>query len=79
MQIPEPRLSADLEDDNDARDDRCWHGDALRLLARQLGVGNDFYFPLLGAAMLIDGRTLVRYGSREREIDTSADWQTEQK
>ncbi len=58
MTIPEPRLTGELEDDDQPLDDRCWHGDALRCLAKQLGVGNDFYFPLLSAAQLLDGRTL---------------------
>ena len=27
-----------------------WHASALRCIARQLGVGSDAYFPLMGAA-----------------------------
>ncbi len=58
MQIAEPRLPDDLEGNADDGDDRCWHADALRALAEQLSVTNDFYFPLLSAATLLDGRNL---------------------
>ena len=60
MQIPEPRLTADLEADNHGLSDIDWHAKALRLLAAQLTVTNDFYFPLLGAATLIDGKLKAR-------------------
>jgi hypothetical protein len=35
-------------------DNPDWHARALRALASQLGVGNDFYFPLLGAASKLE-------------------------
>jgi hypothetical protein len=43
----EPVLPADLEDSGETSD---WNAKVLRELARQLGFGNDFYYPLLGAA-----------------------------
>ena len=60
MQIPEPRLSAKLEDDAGIHKQVPWHAEALRCLAAQLGVSNDFYFPLLGAATLLDGNTTIQ-------------------
>ena len=66
MQIPEPRLASEFDGDTSGCDERCWHGDVLRLLAMQLGVGNDFYFPLLGAATLIDGRTKYAIDAAKR-------------
>ncbi len=33
-----------------------WSSQALRALAKQLGVGNDFYFPLLDAARILEER-----------------------
>ncbi len=65
MNTSELRLSADLEAPGDTRSLPQWHADALRLLAQQLGVANDFYFPLFGAAQLLDGKTAP---VREREI-----------
>ena len=33
---------------------RYFHADILRLLAVQLGIGNDFYYPLLEAAKFLE-------------------------
>lgn len=52
----EPFLTRELED-RAGGDDPKWTQDALRLLAAQLGVMNDFYFPLIGAADRIDELT----------------------
>ena len=58
---PEPFLPPDLMTDDDSSDKSDWHERALLSLATQLGVGNDFYYPLLGAAsklkMYHDGET----------------------
>ena len=56
MQIPEPRMPSDLEDPNGVVPKNEWHAKALRVLAMQLGVPNDFFYPLLGAAQLLDGQ-----------------------
>lgn len=48
----EPSLTVDLEDD-DKMPPEEWTKKALLVLAEQLGVMNDFYFPLIGAAALI--------------------------
>jgi hypothetical protein len=56
----EPRLTAQLEDAAGTGKQVEWHAEALRCLASQLGVANDFYFPLLGAATLLDGNTTVK-------------------
>jgi D-alanyl-D-alanine dipeptidase len=50
----EPFMSAELEDAlrDEAVSALMWRAMALRELASQLGVGNDFYYPLLGAAIL---------------------------
>lgn len=50
--IEPPRLPLELELDESP--EPVWSPKALRELARQLGRGNDFYFPLLGAARLIE-------------------------
>lgn len=50
----EPVLTDEFTRENDPRSHHKWHADALRFLAKQLGVGNDFYFPLMGAAKLIE-------------------------
>lgn len=57
--MDEPRLTAQLEDDAAIGKQVEWHAAALRCLAAQLGVTNDFYFPLLGAATLLDGNTTM--------------------
>lgn len=31
-----------------------WHGEVLREIARQLGVGSDAYYPLIGAAAKLE-------------------------
>jgi hypothetical protein len=54
MAIAEPRLTAEFENPDDKTPEREWHAKVLRLLAQQLGVMNDFYFPLLGAAQLLE-------------------------
>lgn len=46
--IPEPMLTVDLEDAEEATTE--WSVKMPQVLAAQLGVGNDFYFPLLGVA-----------------------------
>ena len=46
--INEPRLPVELEDG--AEPETAWSAKAMRELARQLTVSNDFYFPLLGVA-----------------------------
>lgn len=56
MQIPEPRLPATLEpseDETPVKSDEYYPA-VLRALAKQLGVANDFYYPLLGAATLLE-------------------------
>lgn len=63
----EPRLSAELEDENCPLSEAEWHATALRFLAKQLGVMNDFYFPLLGAATLIDGKRTI-------SVEAEAKW-----
>lgn len=60
LKIHEPIMTADLDEEPDFNFDlsnagrREWHSRALRVLASQLGVGCDFYYPLLGAAQMID-------------------------
>jgi len=56
----EPFLTADLEDD-DKMSPEEWTVKALLLLAKQLGVGNDFYFPLIGAVSLIKPTARPKY------------------
>ena len=51
-QIPEPFLPADLEEA--AGDEREIYAKCLRALAGQLGVGNDFFYPLIGSAGLLE-------------------------
>ena len=67
---PEPFLPADLEDqvsdDEVEVTSREWHARALRTLAAQLGAGNDYYFPLLMAAQLIDGMDWREAERRQR-------------
>ena len=53
--MDEPRLSVELEDD-DKMSPEEWTAKALLLLAAQLGVMNDFYYPLVGAAAIIEKR-----------------------
>lgn len=50
----EPILGAELEDRADGNGGPQWYADAMKALAEQLGFGNDFYYPLLGAAQLIE-------------------------
>lgn len=38
----------------DTRQFHDWHAAVLLRLAKQLGVGNDYYYPLLGAAQKLD-------------------------
>jgi len=53
--MSEPFLPNDLMDAPvDATPSTEWHVKALRSLAAQLTMVNDFYFPLLGAARLLD-------------------------
>jgi len=47
----EPALPIELEDDSGPP--REWTARALTELARQLGVMNDYYYPLIGAAGMI--------------------------
>lgn len=42
---PAPYISGDIPD---------WHAGVLREIARQLGVGDDAYYPLIGAANKIE-------------------------
>jgi len=57
--VREPFLTDELTDPNNVLPPYKWHAGALHLLARQLGVGNDFYYPLIGAAkLLMDGATI---------------------
>lgn len=51
-----PRLTPDLEEDIVSGMSPTWHAKALRSLAHQLGMSNDFYYPLLGAARLLDNK-----------------------
>lgn len=55
--MDEPVMPSEFEDASEATEyaSKKWHGAVLRSLALQLGVGNDFYYPLLGAAQLLDG------------------------
>jgi hypothetical protein len=46
--IHEPCLSAELED-ADNGGDPDWNAKAMALLAAQLGIANDFFYPCLGA------------------------------
>lgn len=48
--IPEPCLSPELEDAC-GTGDQDWNAKAMELLARQLGVWNDFFYPCLGASI----------------------------
>jgi len=50
--VDEPRLPLSLEDD-DTSSGKEWAVAALRELARQLGVMNDYYYPLIGAAEML--------------------------
>jgi hypothetical protein len=52
-QIPEPCLTVDLEDSAERTGEHEWYAAALIELSRQLGVGNDYYFPLRGAAEIL--------------------------
>lgn len=56
--IREPFFTADLEPTEDEQpvDVRVYFPAVLRSLAAQLGVGNDFYYPLIGAANLIESK-----------------------
>lgn len=66
----EPVITVDLEEDiASGGSSRRWYGKALRSLASQLGVGNDFYYPLLGAAKLIDGKNAS--ATHERRIGST--------
>jgi hypothetical protein len=47
----EPTLPVELE--NDLGPPQEWTARVLTELARQLGVGNDYYYPLLSAAGMI--------------------------
>lgn len=47
--VPEPFLPAYLEDMADGTD-TDWNAKALEELAAQLGVMNDYYYPLIGSA-----------------------------
>ena len=51
--IVEPFLPAHLEDSCEVAELRDWTARALEELARQLGVMNDFYYPLIGAAGIL--------------------------
>ena len=56
-EMEEPRMPADLERLYPAEmpvTARIYYPAMLRNLAAQLGIGNDFYYPLLGAANLLD-------------------------
>lgn len=44
--VPEPFLP---EHFIETEDDPDWHAKVLEELAAQLGVGNDYYFPLIGS------------------------------
>ena len=61
LQIPEPMLPTELEDSYDIGAEQDWTARALRELARQLGVGNDYYYPLIGAAQLLTGPSISRW------------------
>lgn len=52
--MQEPRLPAELEHAKEFENSEEYYPKALRALAAQLGVGNDFYFPLIGAAGMIE-------------------------
>ena len=52
-QIPEPCLTVDLEDSAERIGEHEWYAAALIELSRQLGVGNDYYFPLCDAAEIL--------------------------
>lgn len=53
--IDEPMLTVDLENGDDPAPPD-WHPRALRELARQLTVRNDYFYPLLGAAQMLEER-----------------------
>ena len=48
----EPRLTVELEDDETIPPAE-WTARALLELARQMGIMNDYYYPLIGAAGMI--------------------------
>lgn len=55
--VGEPFVPSDLEDRAHGDQGPKWYADAIRCLAEQLGYANDFYFPLLGAAQIIEEHT----------------------
>ena len=57
MTMQEPFLPAQLEDDEPANEAeaREWTARALNELAVQLGIMNDYYYPLIGAAQMLRG------------------------
>lgn len=54
-----PFLPADLEDAATGKEEdaAAWYAKALRSLASQLGLGNDFFYPLLGAAQILETKS----------------------
>ena len=54
-QILEPRLPIELEDAevNGEAGAREWTAKFMEELARQLGVMNDYYYPLIGAVVML--------------------------
>jgi hypothetical protein len=56
----EPRLTAELEDD-DKMSPEEWTAKAMVELAVQLGVINDYYFPLISAAAMLDGKNTKQH------------------
>lgn len=46
---------------------RKWHANVLRCLSEQLGFANDFFYPLLGAAELLDGRTSAQSKREDKD------------
>lgn len=55
----EPFLTADLEDAATGKEEDAavWYAKALRSLAAQLGLGNDFFYPLIGAAQILETKS----------------------
>lgn len=68
----EPFLPVELEDRSATESLREWHMRALQALAAQLGVPNDFYYPLLGTIQLLEETRTDRDGVIEAREQIAA-------
>lgn len=67
----EPVLPSELVDEaNGDCDETKWSIKALKELARQLGHGNDFYFPLIGAVQLLEKKDREFASLKARAVPT---------